>query len=144
MKTAKAGRYEIKVEELRVATAEDKHQLPENLSFERRSGYKMGRWTPKGKASKSITKRWSYIEEQVTAMGRLAQLEWARSTDHWTICRKRWRNITRLCRSDGRLATAVEKLETLNNIGTVYRSLGEGRKALDKFNEARIDLPGSG
>ena len=70
-KTARSGRYEIKVEELRAATAEDKYRVAGEATFRERSIYKMERWKPKERASRSIMKRWSCIEERLTVMGRL-------------------------------------------------------------------------
>ena len=96
-KSAKAGRYEIKVEELRAATAEDKYRVDGEAIF--REAKQLIDVTPEAKR-KSIE------------MYHVALDLYRRASD---------RN---------------GEAQTLNNIGNVYRSLGEMRKALEKYNEA--------
>jgi CHAT domain-containing protein/predicted negative regulator of RcsB-dependent stress response len=96
-KTAKTGRYEIKIEELRAATSEDKYQVAGEVIF--REAEMLDNGTLEAKR-KSIEKYHEALE----------------------LYRKA-RDL------DG-------EAQTLNNIGTVYLSLGETRKALDKYNEA--------
>ena len=81
-------------------------------------------------------RRWSCIEEQVTAVGRLKHSTTsARFYRHWERRRRRWRSTTKLCRSSGG-RRPLGGGSTLSNIGLVYWSLGEMQKALEKFNEA--------
>jgi CHAT domain-containing protein/Tfp pilus assembly protein PilF len=96
-KTAKAGRYAIKVEELRAATAEDKYRVAGEAIF--REAERLQNGTPEAKR-KSIEK---YNE---------ALDLYRRASDHRM------------------------EVQTLNNIGEVYDSLGEPQKALEKYNEA--------
>jgi tetratricopeptide (TPR) repeat protein len=95
-KTAKAGRYGIKVEELRAATEEDKHRIAGEVAFREAERLQNGTLEAKRKS----------IEKYHEAL-----------------------DLYR--RAGDRRSEAV----ALNNIGLVYRSLGEMQKALEKFNE---------
>ena len=58
-KTAKTGRYRIRVEELRAATAEDKYRVAAEAAFREAEQLQNGTPEEKERASKSIMKRWS-------------------------------------------------------------------------------------
>jgi tetratricopeptide (TPR) repeat protein len=96
-KTAESGHYEIKVEELRTATVDDRHRVAGDSLF--REAEQLSEGTLEAKR-KSIEKYNEALEL------------YRRASD------RRWEAIT------------------LNDIGSVYLSLGEMRKALEKYNEA--------
>jgi len=136
-KTAKTGRYEIKVEELRAATVEDKYQVAGELIFREAGRLQNGTLEAK---RKSIEKYHEALEMYRRATDRNGEAQ--------TLS-----NIGEVYWSLGEMRKALEKYnealptlqavgnhnvaaETLSNIGAVYRSLGENRKALEKYNEA--------
>jgi len=96
-KTVEAGRYEIRIEDLRVATTEDKRRVAGESVFLEAEQLKDGTLEAK---RKSIEKYHEALELYRTAGDRSGEAR------------------------------------TLDNIGVVYRSLGETRKALEKHNEA--------
>jgi len=136
-KTAKTGRYEIKVEELRAATAEDKYRVAGESVFREAGMLKNGTLEAK---RKSIEKYHEALESYRRAGDRRGEAE--------TLS-----NIGEVYYLLGETRKALEKFnealpirqgagdsggeaETLNSIGAVYQSLGETRKALEKYNEA--------
>jgi CHAT domain-containing protein/Tfp pilus assembly protein PilF len=136
-KTAKSGRYEIKVEELRTATAEDKYLVAGEAIFREAEELQGGTLEAK---RKSIEKYHEALE--------LYRRASARSREAGTL-----NNIGLVYWSLGDTQKALEKYNealpifqavgdrsdeavTLTNIGLVYRSLGDMQKALDKYNEA--------
>jgi CHAT domain-containing protein/Tfp pilus assembly protein PilF len=136
-KTAKTGRYEIKVEELREATAEDKHRVAAESVFREAKQLQNGTLEAK---KKSIEKYHEALELYRSAGDRRGEAG-------------ALRGIGLVYQSLGEMQKALEKFNealpifqtvgdrhgeanTLNNIGVVYLSMGEMRKALDKYNEA--------
>src|SRR6266498_5654816 len=136
-KTAKTGRYEIKLEELRAATAEDKYRVAGESVFREAGMLKNGTLEAK---RKSIEKYHEALESYRRAGDRRGEAE--------TLS-----NIGEVYYLLGETRKALEKFnealpirqgagdsggeaETLNSIGAVYQSLGETRKALEKYNEA--------
>jgi len=136
-KTAKTGRYEIKVEELRAATAEDKYRVSGEAVFREAEQLKVGTLEAK---RKSIEKYNEALESYRRANDR--------SREAQTLS-----GISEVYRLLGETQKALEKFNealliaqaigdrsgrvaTINNIGVVYRSLGEKQKALEKYNEA--------
>jgi len=136
-KTARTGRYEIKVEELRMATVEDRYRVAGEATFREAEQLQNGTLEAK---RKSIEKYYEALElyRRATDRNREAQ----------TL-----NNIGVVHRSLGEMQKALEKYnealplrravgdrsgeaQTLNNIGSVYYSLGELQKALEKYNEA--------
>jgi CHAT domain-containing protein/tetratricopeptide (TPR) repeat protein len=138
-KTAKTGRYEIKVEELRAATTEDKYRVAGESVFREAELLKNGTLEAKRKS----------IEKYHEAM-ELYRRASDRSREAVTL-----NSIGLVYESLGEMRKALEKFnealplwrtvgdrrreaETLNNIGVVYDTLGEMRKALEKYNEALL------
>jgi CHAT domain-containing protein/tetratricopeptide (TPR) repeat protein len=138
-KTAKTGRYEIKVEELRAATVEDKCRVAAKSVFLEAKQLESGTLEAK---RKSIEKYYEALE--------LYRRSGDRDGEADTV-----NNIGMIYYSLGETQTALEKFNealpiirvlgdrrgeatALNNIGIVYHSLGQTQKALEKFNE---DLP---
>src|SRR6266542_6707296 len=136
-KTAKAGRYGIKVEELRAATAEDKYRVAGELIFREAERLQNGTPEAKRKSAENYHEALELYRRAGYRYGEAAALN----------------SIGDIYRSLGEMQKALEKLnealpisqavsdrkmegETLNNIGLVYRSLGETQKALEKYNEA--------
>ncbi|HEY9433463.1 MAG TPA: CHAT domain-containing tetratricopeptide repeat protein [Blastocatellia bacterium] len=136
-KTAKIGRYEIKVEELRAATAEDKYRIAGESVF--REAERLQNGTLEAKR-KSIEKYHEALELYRRASDRRGEAQTLTS-------------IGEVYRSLGEMQKALEKYheslpisraagdrrgeaQTLNNIGLVYWSLGDMQKALEKYNEA--------
>jgi CHAT domain-containing protein/Tfp pilus assembly protein PilF len=136
-KTARAGRYEIKVEELRVATAEDKYRVAGEASFREAERLKNGTLEAK---RKSIEKYHEALELCRRATDRNVE---ARSLNnvglvYWSLGETQ--KALEKCNEALPIRRAVGdrggEAETLHNIGLVYSSLGEMRKALEKYNEA--------
>jgi CHAT domain-containing protein/tetratricopeptide (TPR) repeat protein len=136
-KTAKTGRYEIKVEELRAPTVEDKYRVAGESVFREAEQLKVGTLEAKRKS----------IEKYHEAM-ELYRKAGARSKEAETL-----NNIGLIYQSLGETRKALEKYDealplfrdaggrngeatTLHNIGLLYWSLGETQKALEKYNEA--------
>jgi CHAT domain-containing protein/Tfp pilus assembly protein PilF len=136
-KTAETGRYEIKVEELRDATAEDKYRVAGETVFREAGLLQNGTLEDK---SKSIGKYQEALDLYRRAGDRRSEAE-----THT--------NIGVVYQSLGETQKAMEKFNealpisravgdrrgeavALNNIGIVYWSLGEMQKALEKFNDA--------
>ena len=93
----------------------------------------MERWKPEERASKSITKRWNCIEGLPTVMGRLKR---SIISARYIICLKMQKALEKynealpLKRAVG---DRKGEAKTLYNIGSVYDSLGEKQKALEKL-----------
>jgi CHAT domain-containing protein/tetratricopeptide (TPR) repeat protein len=136
-KSAETGRYEIKVEELREATAEDKYRVAaESLC---READLLGQGTLEEKR-KGIEKYQEALEL------------YRRANDSKGMGETLY-SIGRVHRSLGEMRKALEMLNealpilraagarkgevvAINAIGLVYDSLGEMQKALEKYNEA--------
>jgi CHAT domain-containing protein/tetratricopeptide (TPR) repeat protein len=136
-KTAKAGRYQIKVKELRAATAEDKYRVDGEVIFREAEQLRKGSLEDKRKS----------VEKYYEALG-LYRKASDREGEADTL-----NDIGLVYQSLGEPQKALEKFNealqiyraagdrggeagALNNIGVAYRSMGETRKALEKFNEA--------
>jgi CHAT domain-containing protein/Tfp pilus assembly protein PilF len=136
-KISKTGRYGLKIEELRTATAEDKYRVTAEAIFREAEKLQLGTLEAK---RKSIEKYYEAMELYRRASDRRLEAE-------------SLYNIGDVYRLLGEMGKALEKFNealplmhavgdrggeasTLNNIGEVYRLLGESQKALEKFNEA--------
>jgi CHAT domain-containing protein len=136
-KTAKIGRYEIKIKELREATAEDKHRIAAESVFLETEKIKRGTAEEK---RKSVERYHQEIE--------LYRRAGDRSMEAVTLC-----SIGVACHLLGDYRKALEtdnealplsramgdrrgEAIALNGIGGAYWGLGELRKALEKYDEA--------
>ena len=136
-RTAKTGRYEIKVEELREATVEDKYRVAAEWVFREAKELQNG----------TLEARRNSIEKYHEAL-ELYRRASDRSGEAGTL-----NNIGEVHGLLGEMQKALEKYNealpirravgdrpgeasTLSNIGAVYWSLGEMQKALEKYNEA--------
>jgi CHAT domain-containing protein/Tfp pilus assembly protein PilF len=138
-KTAQTGRYEIKVEELRAATTEDKYRVAGEMVF--REAERLENGTTEDKR-KSIEKFHEALDLYRRAGDRIDESRTLNS-------------IGEVYNSLGEMQKALEKYNEalpisravgdsngeaiiLNNIGSVHQSMGEMQKALEKFNESLL------
>jgi CHAT domain-containing protein/Tfp pilus assembly protein PilF len=136
-KTAGAGRYEIKIEALNMATTENKYQVAAESIFREAKQLENG---PAEDKKKSIEKYQEALELYQKAGARkgvsealnsIGMIYWSLGETHKAL--DRCNEALPICRELGdRNGEAI----TLTNIGTVYWSLGEMRNALAKFSEA--------
>jgi CHAT domain-containing protein/Tfp pilus assembly protein PilF len=136
-KTAKAGRYEIKVEELRTATAEDKYRVAGGAAF--REAERLKDEALEGKR-KSVEKYQEALElyrkagdrdGEAQTLTNMGEVYWILGEAQKTL---EMLNETLLIRRA--VGNRREEAGSLINMGVVYLSLGEMQKALEKFNEA--------
>ena len=138
-KMVQTGRYEIKIEELRDASAEDKYRVAAESLFRHAGQLKEGNLEAK---RKGIEKYQEALELYQRAGDRRGEAE--------TLS-----NIGEVYYSLGEMRKALEKFNealpisqavgdrsgeatTLNSIAVAYSSLGEKKKALEKHNEALL------
>src|SRR5262245_29900047 len=136
-KAAKTGRYEIKVEELRVATDEDKYRVVGDSIFREAQRLQNGTLEAKRKSVEKFHEALDLYRRAGYRNGEANALAW----------------IGEVYRTLGEIQKALDKHKealpifraagdrrdeaiTLNNIGESYRSLGELQKALEQHNEA--------
>src|SRR5262245_19807925 len=136
-KAAQTGRYEIKIEELREATAEDKYRVAAESLYREGEQLRQGTLEEKRKG----------IEKYQEALELYRRAGDSRGEAETLDC------IGRVQQSLGEIQRAMDKFNealpirravgdrkgeviTLDNIGSVYYFLGERRKALEKYNEA--------
>jgi tetratricopeptide (TPR) repeat protein len=136
-RTAKTGRYEIKVEELREATVEDKYRVAAEALFREAGRLKQGTLEAKRKGVEKYHEVLELYRRAGDRRGEAVALN----------------NIGEVYLSLGELRKALEKFDealpifqtvmdhsaeagTLNNIGDVNLLLGELQKALEKYYEA--------
>src|SRR5262245_11648647 len=136
-KTAKTGRYEIKIKELREATAEDKHRVAAESVF--REAEKLRQGTVEEKR-KSVEKY-----HEALALYRRAGDSSRESTifnNIWLVyallgefqkALEEYNEALQISRAAG---DRDEEARALNGIGTVYSAQGDMWKALEKYNEA--------
>jgi len=136
-KTARTGRYEIKVEELRAATAEDKYRVAGEAAFREAEQLQNGTLEAK---RKSIEKYHEALELYRRASDRKGEAgtlinigEVYLSLGEMRKALEKFNEALPLVRALGDLRGEVT---TLTSIGLVYLLLGEMRKALEKYNEA--------
>jgi CHAT domain-containing protein len=135
--TAKTGRYEIKIEELREATAEDKYRVAAESVFREAKQLENGTLEDK---RKGIEKYQEALEMYRRAGARSEEAQTLSNIGdiYWTLGEKRkalekFNEALPIRRAIG---DRSGEATTLNNIGLGYRLLGEMQKALEKYNEA--------
>ena len=136
-KTAQTGRYEIKVEELRAATAEDKYRDAGETVFREAKRLKNGTTEDKRKSIEKyhealdLYRRAGARREEAVTLNHIGAVYQLLGETQKAL--EKYNESLPLRRAVGdRRGEAV----TLNNIGGVYNSLGEMQKALEKLNEA--------
>lgn len=137
-KNAKPGRYEVKIEELRAATPQDRSRLAARKAFD--DGERL-------RAQGTAQSRRQAIEKYQEALPHWRAIE-ARAEEARTL-----NSIGSVYNSMGELQKALDyynqalplrraaadrygEAVTLNNIGLAYDSLGQKQKALDHYNQA--------
>jgi CHAT domain-containing protein/tetratricopeptide (TPR) repeat protein len=136
-KTARSGRFEIKVEELRAATAEDKYRVAGEAIF--REAVQQQNGTLEAKR-KSIEK----YHEALELYRRAGDRKWEAETLNYVgvayyllgEMRKALDKYNEALPLRRAVGDRRGEAQTLSNIGVIHRSLGEMRKALEKYNEA--------
>jgi CHAT domain-containing protein/Tfp pilus assembly protein PilF len=136
-KPARSGRYEIKVEELRAATAEDKYRVAGERIFREAEQLQNGTLEAK---RKSIEKYHEALELYRRATDRNGEAQTLTNIGvaYWSLgeMQKALEKYSEALPIFREVGDRSRKAETLSNIGLVYWSLGEMRKALEKYNEA--------
>ena len=136
-KTAKTGRYEIKIEELREATAEDKHRVAAESAF--REAEKLQQGTQEEKR-KSVEKYHKALELYRRAGARreeaaiLNKIGWTHMFfGEAQKALEKYNEALQVSRASG---DRREEAPAVNGIAVAYWQLGDMRKALEKYNEA--------
>jgi tetratricopeptide (TPR) repeat protein len=136
-KTAKTGRYEIKVKELRAATVEDKYRVAGESVFREAEQLQDGTLEAK---RKSIEKYHEAMELYRRATDRHGEAQTFNNVGYvyWLLgeTQKALEKYNEALSIRRALGDRRGEAATLNGIGLVYRSLGETQKALEKYNEA--------
>jgi tetratricopeptide (TPR) repeat protein len=136
-KTARTGRYEIKVEELRTAAAKDKYRVAGESVFREAEQLKDGTLEAKRKSIKKYHEALELYRRATDRRGEAITLnsigEVYRSRGEMQMALEKYSEALPISR-----AISARKVEAniLNNIGVVYWSLGEMQMALEKYNEA--------
>jgi CHAT domain-containing protein len=138
-KTAKAGRYEIKVESLRVATDEDKNRVA--AESVRRQARQLESGTLEAKR-KSIEKYHEALELYRRATDRNGEANTLSNIGvvYWSLgeMQKALEKFNEALPVSRAIGDRRVEADILSNIGVVYRSLGDMQKALEKFNEVLL------
>ncbi|HEY9432566.1 MAG TPA: tetratricopeptide repeat protein [Blastocatellia bacterium] len=136
-KTAQTGRYHVKIEELREATAEDKYRVAAESVFREAERLKDGTLEDRRKSVEKYHEALDLYRGAGDRNGEAQTLEIIGEVYFWLgdmqKALEKYNEALPISQAIG--ARRVEA-ETLHNIGVVYRSLGEAQKALEKFNEA--------
>jgi len=136
-KTSGAGRYEIKIETLKMATAGDKYHVVADLVFREAKQLENGPAEDKRKSIEKYQEAFELYRKAGTrkripyALNNMGMVYLSLGEPHKAM--DRYNEALPICLELGdRNGEAI----TLTNIGTVYWSLGETHKALAKFSEA--------
>jgi CHAT domain-containing protein/predicted negative regulator of RcsB-dependent stress response len=136
-KMAKTGHYEIRIEELRAATAEDEHRITAESAYREAQKFRLGTLEERRKsfekyqeALELYRKAGDHSKEAniLNNIGMAHFLFW-----EWQKALEKYNEALALSRATG---DRREEANALNCIAAVYYGQGEMRKALDKFNEA--------
>jgi CHAT domain-containing protein/Tfp pilus assembly protein PilF len=138
-KTAKTGRYEIEIEELRAATVEDKYRVAGESVF--REAERLQNGTVEAKR-RSIEKYHEALESYRRASDRKGEAQTLNNIGevYWLLG-ERQKALEKFNETLPIFQAAGDRkgwAQTLNSIGVVYQSLGEVRKALESYNEALL------
>src|SRR6266498_855027 len=136
-KMAKTGHYEIKIEELRDATTEDKYRVAAESLYREAELLSQGTLEEKRKCIEKYQEVLELYQRAGASREEAATLNdigWVyESLGEMRKALEKYNEALPIRRVAGdRRGEAV----TLNSIGAVYQSLGETRKALEKYNEA--------
>src|SRR6266508_1539018 len=136
-KMAKTGHYEIKIEELRDATTEDKYRVAAESLYREAELLSQGTLEEKRKCIEKYQEVLELYQRAGASREEAATLNdigWVyESLGEMRKALEKYNEALPIRRVAGdRRGEAV----TLNSIGAVYQSFGETRKALEKYNEA--------
>jgi CHAT domain-containing protein len=136
-KTAKTGRYEIKVEEWREATAEDKYRVAADSIYREAEKLKIGTLEEKREAIEKYQEALDLYRRAGDRRGEAETLNNAAVIYH-TIgdVQKALEKFNESLPSVRAIGERVGEAIILNNIGAIHRLRGDAQKALDKFNES--------
>jgi hypothetical protein len=136
-KTAKTGRYEIKVEELRAATAEDKYRVAADAISREAKRLEKGTLEAKRKSVEKyhealdLYRRAGNRNREAITLNSIGQTYWLLGDRQKTLEKLNEGLLIQRDTGDRR-----GEATTLNDIGVVYGSLGAVQKALEMSNEA--------
>jgi CHAT domain-containing protein/Tfp pilus assembly protein PilF len=136
-KTAKTGRYEIKVEALRSATTEDKYRVAGREAFREAEQLEDGTLEDKRKSIEKYHKalelyrRAGDSKEAANTLHGIGGVHLSLGEPRKAL--ERSNEALQIIRAIG---DHKEEAKTLNNLGLIHWSLGETQKALEKYNEA--------
>jgi CHAT domain-containing protein/tetratricopeptide (TPR) repeat protein len=140
-KTARAGRYEIKVEELRAATAKDRHRVAGEALFREAERLQNGTMDAKRKSVEKYHeavdsyRRASDRKGEAVTLGTIGEVY--RSLGETQKALEKYNEALPIFQAEG---DRRWEAFILNGIGVAYLSMGETQKALEKFNEALLIL----
>ncbi len=138
-KQVKTGRYEIKVKELRAATAEDKYLIAGESVFQEAERLKDGTLEAKRKSVEKyyealeLFRKAGYRSGAAQTLNNIGEVYWYLGETHKAL--EKFNESLPIFRAVG--ARRGEGV-SLNNIGVIYQLLGELQKALDNLNEALL------
>jgi CHAT domain-containing protein/Tfp pilus assembly protein PilF len=136
-KMAKTGRYEIKVEELRAATAEDKYRIAGESVSREAERLLSGALEAKRKSIEKyhealeLFRKAGYRNGEAQTLNNIGEVYWYLGETHKAL--EKFNESLPIFRAAG--DRRMESV-TLNNIGVVYQLLGELHKASESLNGA--------
>jgi len=136
-KIAQAGRYEIKVEELREATVEDKYRADAESLYREAELLRLGTLEERRKGLDKYQEALELYRKAGDSRGEAETLDGIGAV-HESLG-EMWKALDKFNEAlpiKRAIGNRSGEATTLSNIGAVYQSLGEMRKALDKYNEA--------
>jgi CHAT domain-containing protein/Flp pilus assembly protein TadD len=136
-KTAQTGLYDIKIEELREATAEDRYHVAAESLFREAKQLENGTVEDKRKGIEKFQEALELYRRAGDHRGEADTLSGIGAIYYFLGETRRaldmFKELLPIRRAIG---DRVGEADTLNDIGVVYELLGEKQKALDKHNEA--------
>src|SRR5262245_42872440 len=136
-KIAKTGRYEIKVEELRAATAEDKYRISGESVFREAERLQYGTLEAKRKSIEKyhealeLLRKAGYRGGEAQTVNNIGEVYWYLGETQKAL--EKFNESLPIFRAAGdRRGEGVSH----NNIGVIYQLFGELHKAQEKLNEA--------
>jgi CHAT domain-containing protein/predicted negative regulator of RcsB-dependent stress response len=136
-KTAQTGRYQVKIEELREATAEDKDRVAAGALYREAWLSRRGTLEERRKCVEKyqealvLYRRANDSLGEAEALNSIGQVRYSLGERQKALENYNEALLIRRAIGDRR-----GEASTLYDIGSVYRALGEMRKALDKYGEA--------